>query len=89
MTSHKVANTGFTVGFMSINNPGLTTNLSLTATNNKNGKQVRCRDVIDTNEVIYITSMNSDLFFYITDVIRSSFLYDFNDYILNYNYFSL
>ena len=47
---------------MSINNPGLTTNLNFTATTDRNGTQVKCRDVIDTNEVVYITSMNSDLF---------------------------
>ena len=47
-----VANTGFTAGLVSINNPGLTTNLRFTATTDKNGTQVRCVDVIN------ITSMN-------------------------------
>ena len=67
---------------MNVNNPRLTTNLNFTVTTDKNGTQVRCadlidtnrcRDVIDTNKVIYISSMNSDLFLYIIDVIRSSF----------------
>ena len=33
---------------MSINNPGLTTNLSFTATTDKNGTQVKC---VDTNSM--------------------------------------
>ena len=36
---------------MSINNPGLTTNLSFTATTDKNGTQVGCSDEIDTNSM--------------------------------------
>ena len=37
-------NTGFTAALVSINNPGLTTNLSFNATTDKNGTQVRCSD---------------------------------------------
>ena len=37
-------NTGFTASLVSVNNPGLTTNLSFTATTDKNGTQVRCSD---------------------------------------------
>ena len=40
---------GFTAALVSTNNPGLTTNLSFTATTDKNGTQVKCVDVIDTN----------------------------------------
>ena len=37
---------------VSIKNPGLTSNLSFVATTDKNGTQVRCNDVIDTNSMI-------------------------------------
>ena len=43
-----VHNTEFTAAFVS-NTSGLTTNLSFTATTDKNGTQVRCLDVTDTN----------------------------------------
>ena len=43
-----VDNTWFTAAFVS-NTSGLTTNLSFTATTDKNGTQVRCADLIDTN----------------------------------------
>ena len=44
-------NTGFTAALVSINNPGLTTNLSFTATTDKNGTQVRCTDDLNTNSM--------------------------------------
>ena len=40
----KYGNNGFTAVLVSINNPGLTTNLSFTATTDKNGTQVNCHD---------------------------------------------
>ena len=43
-------NTGFTAALVSVN-PGLTTNLSFTATIDKNGTQVKCVDHIDTNSM--------------------------------------
>ena len=45
------ANTGFTAALVSVNNPGLTTNLSFTATTDKNGTQVRCVDATDRNSM--------------------------------------
>ena len=45
-----VDNTGFIAAFVS-NISGLTTNLSFTATTDKNGTQVRCVDLIDTNSM--------------------------------------
>ena len=42
------SNTGFIATLVS-NNTGLTTNLSFTATTDKNGTQVRCSDLIDRN----------------------------------------
>ena len=48
---NNVANTGFTAAFVSINNSGLTTNLSFTATTDKNGTQVRCVDATDRNSM--------------------------------------
>ena len=45
-----VDNTGFTAAFVS-NTSGLKTNLSFTATTDKNGTQVRCADLIDTNSM--------------------------------------
>ena len=42
---------GFTATLVSINNPGLTTKLSFTATTDKNGTQVRCSDAIDENSM--------------------------------------
>ena len=36
-------NTGFIAALVSVNNPGLTTNLSFNATTDKNGTQVRCK----------------------------------------------
>ena len=44
-------NSGFTATLVSINNSGLTTNLSFTATTDKNGTQVRCSDVLDINSM--------------------------------------
>ena len=44
-------NTGFTAALVTITNPGLTTNLSFTATTDKNGTQVECRDAIDENSM--------------------------------------
>ena len=46
-------NTGFTVALESVNNPGLTTNLSFTATTDKSGTQIRCNDTTAIN----VTSM--------------------------------
>ena len=43
-------NTGFTAAFVS-NNSGLTTNLSFTATTDKNGTQVRCLDGHTRNSI--------------------------------------
>ena len=54
MNSGKVSNvnnTGFTGALVSINNPGLTTNLSFTATTDKNRTQVRCVDTLDLNSM--------------------------------------
>ena len=48
-----VANTEFTAALVSINNPGLTTNLSFTATTDKNGTQVRCAERGNTNSITY------------------------------------
>ena len=45
------SNTEFTAALVSVNNPGLTTNLSFIATTDKNGTQVRCVDTIDTNSM--------------------------------------
>ena len=45
-----VDNTGFIASLVS-NTSGLTTNLSFTATTDKNGTQVRCADLIDTNSM--------------------------------------
>ena len=45
---------------MSINNTGLTTNLSFTATTDKNGTQVKCVDTIDKNSIT-CTIMISDI----------------------------
>ena len=45
-------NTVFTAALVSVNKPGLTTNLSFIATTDKNGTQVRCVDVVDTNSMI-------------------------------------
>ena len=45
-------NTGFTAALVTITNPGVTTNLSFTATTNKNGTQVRCTDDLNTNSII-------------------------------------
>ena len=57
-----VDNTGFTAALVS-NTSGLTTNLSFTATTDKNGTQVRCVDLIDTKlkylyyyDIRYVTS---------------------------------
>ena len=36
-------NTGFIAALVSVNNPGITTNLSFIATTDKNGTQVRCK----------------------------------------------
>ena len=41
-------NTRFIVALVSVNNPGLTTNLAFTATTDKNGTQVRCVDVVES-----------------------------------------
>ena len=53
--SEKVINNnnfGFTAALVSMsNNSGLTTNLSFTATTDKNGTQVGCVDFIDTNSM--------------------------------------
>ena len=49
--SGNVDNTGFTAAIMSINNSGLTANLSFTVTTDNNGTQVKCGDVIDTNSM--------------------------------------
>ena len=46
-----VGNTGFTAAFVT-NNSGLTTNLSFTATADKNGTQVRCLDGDNRNSMI-------------------------------------
>ena len=45
------SNSEFTAALVSVNNPGLTSNLSFTATTDKNGTQVRCADLIDTNSM--------------------------------------
>ena len=45
-----IDNTGFTAALVS-NTSGLTTNLRFTATTDKNGTQVRCLDVTDTNSM--------------------------------------
>ena len=53
-------NTGFIANLVS-NNSGLTTNLSFTATTDKNGTQVRCVDAIDKNSmtcIIMISGMS-------------------------------
>ena len=42
---------GFTAALVSINNTGLTTNLSFTATTDKNGTQVKCVDTLDSNSM--------------------------------------
>ena len=55
MNSGKVSNvnnTGFTGALVSVNYPGLTTNLSFTATTDKNGTQVRCVDATDRNSMV-------------------------------------
>ena len=46
---YNVVNTGFTAAFVSVNNPGLTTNLSFTTTTDKNVTQVRCVDEMYRN----------------------------------------
>ena len=54
VTSEKVIdgdNFGFTVVLVSVNYPGLTTNLSFTATTDKNGTQVRCSDEHNINSM--------------------------------------
>ena len=43
-------NIGFTTALVSVNNSGLTTNLSFAATTDKNGTQVKCVDTIDTTQ---------------------------------------
>ena len=43
-------NTGF-IAYLVSNNSGLTTNLSFTATTDKNGTQVRCVDATDRNSM--------------------------------------
>ena len=45
------SNIEFTAALVSVNNPGITTNLSFIATTDKNGTQVRCADLIDTNSM--------------------------------------
>ena len=78
-----VDNTGFTAALVG-NTSGLTTNLSFIATTDKNGTQVRCSDVIDTNSmtctimisgmsltVSYITNM-----YYHNKVLQVMFLQD-------------
>ena len=77
------SNTGFIAALVS-NNTGLTTNLSFTATTDKNGTQVRCVDAIDRNSstctimisgmsltVSYITNM-----YYHYKVLQMMFLQD-------------
>ena len=49
----KVVINGFTAALVSISNSGLTTNLSFTATTDKNGTQVRCIDDTDRNLYYY------------------------------------
>ena len=44
-----VSNMGFIAALVSNNDPGLTTNLSFTATTDKNRTQVRCVDIINRN----------------------------------------
>ena len=66
---NNVGNTGFTATFVS-NNSGLTTNLSFTATTDKNGTQVRCVDATDRNSLtctIMISGMSLTVS-YITNV---------------------
>ena len=78
------SNTEFTAALVSVNNPGLTTNLSFIATTDKNGTLVRCVDVIDRNSmtctimisgmsltVSYITNM-----YYHYKVLQVMFLQD-------------
>ena len=48
---YNVPNTGFTAALVSINNSGLTANLSFTATTNKNETQVMCTDDLNTNSM--------------------------------------
>ena len=58
VSSNKVYNghnTGFTAALVSINNPGITANLSFTVTTDKNGTQVRCAS---SNGGMDINSMN-------------------------------
>ena len=79
-----LGNTGFIATLVSINNPGLTTNFNFTATTDKNGTQVKCVDVVDTNSmtcaitisgmsltVSYITNM-----YYHYKVLQVMFLQD-------------
>ena len=55
------SNTEFTAALVSVNNAGLTTNLSFIATTDKNGTQVKCVDSLTTNSmtcIIMISSMS-------------------------------
>ena len=70
-----VDNTGFTAALVS-NISGLTTNLSFTATTDKNGTQVRCSDVIDQSSMtctIMISGMSLTVS-YITNYITCTTL---------------
>ena len=53
VSSGEVVNskTEFTGALVSVNNPGLTTNLSFIATTDKNGTQVKCVDTFDINSM--------------------------------------
>ena len=55
---NNVGNTGFTAALVSVNNPGLTTNLSFIAITDKNGTLVRCADVNSMNCTIMISGMS-------------------------------
>ena len=86
VSSGEVVNskTEFTAALVSVNNPGLTTNLSFIATTDKNGTQVRCVNTLTTNSstctimisgmsliVSYITNM-----YYHYKVLQVMFLQD-------------
>ena len=79
-----VDNTGFTAAIVRVNNPGLNTNLSFTATTDKNGTHVKCSDFMDISSmtctimisgmsltVSYITNM-----YYHYKVLQVMFLQD-------------
>ena len=51
-------NTGFIAALVSINNSGLTANLSFIATTDKNGTQVRCANVNSMTCTIMISGMS-------------------------------